>query len=128
VNRSTDDGANVRRAAGMLEDEVLAVLWVGDRPMTPAEVQLDFADRLAYTTVMSTLTRLCRKGLVTREPTGRSHAYTPTVDEAAYTAQAMTELLGRRHDRAGALTRFVSSLPPEDEALLQRVLGQEDSS
>jgi predicted transcriptional regulator len=128
VNRSTDDGANVRRAAGMLEDEVLAVLWVGGRPMSPAAIQVELGDRLAYTTVMSTMTRLHRKGLVTREPTGRGYAYTPTVDEAAYTAQAMTELLGRRHDRAGALTRFVSSLPPEDEALLQRLLRPEDSS
>jgi predicted transcriptional regulator len=128
VNRSTDDGANVRRTAGMLEDEVLAVLWVGGRPMSPAAVQAELGDRLAYTTVMSTLTRLHGKGLVTREPTGRGYAYTPTVDEAAYTAQAMTELLGRRHDRAGALTRFVSSLPPEDEALLQRLLRPEDSS
>lgn len=127
MNRSTDDGANARRPAGMLEDEVLAALWVGGRPMSPAAVQFDLGDRLAYTTVMSTLTRLYRKGLVTREPTGRGYAYTPTMDEAAYTAQAMTELLSRRHDRAGALTRFVSSLPPEDEALLQRLLRQEDS-
>jgi hypothetical protein len=49
------------------------------------------------------------------------------VDEAAHTAEAMTELLGRRRDRAGVLTRFVSSLPPEDEALLQRLLRPENS-
>jgi predicted transcriptional regulator len=95
----------------MLEDEVLAVLWTLGRPVSPAAVQLELADRLAYTAVMLTLTRLHRKGLVTREPTARGgYAYTPTMEEAAYAAQAMTELLGRRHDRAGALTRFLSSL------------------
>jgi predicted transcriptional regulator len=122
VNRPTGDGTPGRRPPGMLEDEVLAVLWTGGRPMTPAEVQLDLGDRLAYTTVMSTLARLHRKGLVTRESTGRGYAYIPTIDEAAHTAQAMTELLDRRHDRAGVLARFVSSLSAEDEELLQRLL------
>ena len=122
MNRPTGDGAAARRLPGMLEDEVLAVLWSSGRLMTPAEVQLDLGDRLAYTTVMSTLSRLCRKGLVIREPTGRGYAYAPTIDEASHTAQAMTELLSRRHDRAGVLTRFVSSLTSEDEQLLQRLL------
>jgi predicted transcriptional regulator len=106
----------------MLEDELLAVLWTSRRPMTPAEVQLELGDRLAYTTVMSTLTRMHRKGLVSRESVGKGYIYTPTVDEASHTAQAMTDLLSRRQDRAGVLARFVSSLGPEDEALLQRLL------
>jgi predicted transcriptional regulator len=120
--RSAGDGPAPRRPPGRLEDEVLAVLWAGGRAMTPAEVQLDLGDRLAYTTVMSTLTRMYRKGLVARESTGRGYAYTPTVDEAVHTAEAMTELLARRHDRAGVLARFVSSLSAEDERLLQQLL------
>lgn len=126
MNRASGEGANPRRPPGMLEDEVLAVLWALGRPATSAEVQLELGNRLAYTTVMSTLTRLHRKDLVTRRPTERGgYAYAPTMDEADHTARAMTELLGRRRDRAGALTRFVSSLPPEDEALLQRLLGDQ---
>lgn len=120
--RASSGDASARRPPGMLEDEVLAVLWMSRRPMTPAEVQVELDDRLAYTTVMSTLTRMHRKGLVSREPARKGYAYAPTVDEASHTAQAMTELLGRRHDRAGVLTQFVSSLRPEDEELLQRLL------
>lgn len=127
MNASPGDGAPTRRPPGMLEDEVLAVLWANGRPMTPAEVQLELGDRLAYTTVMSTLARLYRKGLLTRESTGRGYAYTPAVDEADHTARAMTELLRRRHDRAGVLARFVSSLSPEDEALLHRLLRDDGS-
>lgn len=126
MDRTNGDGTNARRPAGMLEDEVLTALWAGGRPMTPAEVQLELGDRLAYTTVMSTLTRLHRKGLVTREPTARGgYAYAPTMDEADHTARAMTELLDRRNDRAGVLTRFFSSLSSEDEALLQRLLRKD---
>lgn len=128
MDRTSGDGTNSRRPPGMLEDEVLTALWACGRPMTPAEVQLELGDRLAYTTVMSTLTRLHRKNLLTREPTARGgYAYAPTMEEADHTARAMTELLDRRRDRAGALTRFFSSLPPEDEALVQRLLRKEGS-
>src|SRR5438445_13532046 len=99
-----------RRPPGMLEDEVLAALWAGGRPMSPAEVQAELGGRSAYTTVMTTLARLCRKGLATREPTGRGYTYAPTVDEASHTAQAMNELLARRRDRAAVLAEFVSGL------------------
>jgi hypothetical protein len=40
----------------------------------------------------------------------------------------MTDLLSRRRDRAGVLTRFVSSLRPEDEELLQRLLRGDPGS
>lgn len=124
----SSSGVSARRQPGMLEDEVLAVLWMKGRPMTPAEVQLELVDRLAYTTVMSTLTRMHRKGLVTREPAKKGYAYMPTMDEASHTAQAMTDLLSRRRDRAGVLARFVSSLAPEDEELLQRLLRGDPGS
>lgn len=109
-------------------DEVLAALWTSERPMTPARVQGELGDRLAYTTVMSTLARMYRKGLVSRTPEGKGYVYAPTVDEASHTARAMTELLGRRHDRAGVLARFVSSLGPEDERLPQRLLRDDSGS
>lgn len=98
MRRSTGEGTAARRPPRMLEDEVLAALWSGGRPMTPADVRLDLDDRLAATTVASTLTRLHRKGLVVREPTGEGYAYTPAIDEAA---QAMGDLLPRRRGRAG---------------------------
>lgn len=105
---------------------MLVVLWSADQPMTPAEVQQGLSRRLAYTTVMSTLSRLYRKGLVTRTSRGRGYAYAAAVEEADHTALAMTELLRRRHDRAAVLSRFVSSLSAEDEALLHRLLRGDD--
>lgn len=111
-----------RRAAGMLEDEALAVLWAGDEAMTPAQVQQELGGELAYTTVMTTLARLHSKGLATRTSAGRGYAYAAAVDEAAHTAQEMSALLARRRDRAAVLERFVSELSAEDERLLGRLL------
>lgn len=113
-----------RRPAGMLEDAVLAVLWDGARPMSPADVQAVLPGAPAYTTVMTTLARLARKGLASREREGRGFVYSAAVDEAGHTAAAMNELLRRRRDRAAVLARFVSELAPEDEELLQRLLGE----
>lgn len=98
------------------------MLWSSDQAMTPAEVRQALDQRLAYTTVMSTLSRLYRKGLVTRTARGRGYAYSAAVREDDHTAHAMAELLRRRNDRAAILSRFVSSLNAEDEALLQQLL------
>ncbi|WP_433466473.1 BlaI/MecI/CopY family transcriptional regulator [Spirillospora sp. CA-128828] len=111
-----------RRPAGMLEDAVLAVLWDGARPMSPADVQAVLDGSPAYTTVMTTLARLARKGLATRWREGRGFVYSASVDEAGHTAAAMHELLARRSDRAAVLARFVSELVPGDEALLHSLL------
>lgn len=114
-----------RRPPGMLEDEILAVLWASDTAMSPADVQAALDDTLAYTTVMTTLGRLYTKGLVTRERVGRGYVYAAAVEEAAHTAQEMSALLARRRDRAAVLQRFVSGLSAEDERVLQRLLGDE---
>lgn len=98
------------------------MLWSSDQAMTPAEVRQALDQRLAYTTVMSTLSRLYRKGLVTRTARGRGYAYSAAVREDDHTAHAMAELLRRRNDRAAILSRFVSTLNAEDEALLQQLL------
>ena len=115
-----------RRPAGMLEDEVLAALWQGEGPMSPAEVQSSLGDVLAYTTVMTTLARLHRKGMATRAREGRGYVYAASVDEAAHTAAAMNALLRRRRDHAAVLARFVADLAPEDERLLLSLLREQD--
>jgi predicted transcriptional regulator len=111
----------------MLEDEVLAALWRAEQPMSPSEVQASLDEVLAYTTVMTTLTRLHRKGMATRSRKGRGYVYSPSVDEAGHTAAAMNALLLRRRDHAAVLARFIADLPPKDERLLLRLLHDPDT-
>ena len=58
------------RDRGALENDVLAALTVG--PMTPRQMLDHLGGDLAYTTVMTTLARLHRKGAATREAIGRT--------------------------------------------------------
>lgn len=111
-----------RRAAGELESSVMAVLWAADVPLTASQVGERLPGELAYTTVLTILSRLLDKGQLTRQRAGRGYAYAPVRDEAADTAGRMVSLLDRGSDRKAVLARFVSELTAEDEALMQGLL------
>jgi predicted transcriptional regulator len=111
-----------RRQRGRLEHEVVAVLAEHGAAMTPGQVRDALAADLAYTTVMTTLARLCDKGVVTRERTGRAFAYQAVLDEDEITARRMQRMLDTRNDRAAVLSRFVGALSDDDERLLVDVL------
>jgi predicted transcriptional regulator len=63
-----------RSGLGPLEAKVLELLWGHDRPLTVRHVHAAFPD-LAYTTMMTTLDRLYRKGLLIRCRHGRAFEY-----------------------------------------------------
>jgi predicted transcriptional regulator len=114
-----------RRTRGSLEREVHAVLAAVGEPLTPAQVRDTLGGDLAYTTVLTVLSRLFEKGEVVREPAGRGYAYSAPYDAAELTARRMTLLLGDRDaDRAAVLTRFVDGLRPGDEQLLRSLLDR----
>lgn len=111
-----------RRAMGALEAEVLGHLWERGEPATPGEVQAAVGQDLAYTTVMTILTRLWQKGLVERHRDGRAYAYAPKLSEAEYAAQRMQAVLGAASDRQAVLSTFTEGLPKRDVALLRQLL------
>ena len=113
---------NQRRPTGSLETEILAALWASDRPLSPGDVHEIAGTDLAYTTVMTILTRLWKKGLVDRERAGRAYVYSPKVSEADLAASRMHEQLARAGDREAALSRFVGALSRRDERLLRKLL------
>lgn len=101
---------------------MLAVLWAAGVPMTAAQVQQRVDGALAYTTVVTILSRLHDKGTATREKHGRSFAYSPVEDEAGLTARRMRRVLDTGPDRDRVLARFVSDLSEQDERTLRELL------
>ncbi|WP_410596077.1 BlaI/MecI/CopY family transcriptional regulator [Amycolatopsis sp. lyj-23] len=112
----------MRRAPGTLEAEVLAVLWNAEEPLSPADVQAQLEDDLAYTTVVTILTRLHDKGVAMREKHGRSFRYHAVDDEAGLAARKMTKVLDGEPDRGSVLARFVTQLSETDEEVLRALL------
>jgi len=117
------------RPFGDLEASVMDVLWTAQRPLLVRDVvELMRPERtLAYTTIMTVLDNLHRKGWVDREREGRAWRYEPRLDRQAYTALLMQEALVVSDDRVGVLARFVEQMDPEDAAALADMLqGTED--
>lgn len=111
-----------RRGDGELEADILGVLWASDDALTPADVNERLGADLAYTTVMTVLTRLWGKGLVDRTRHGRAYAYRAVVTESELATRRITETLDAASDRNAVLSRFVGSLPKRDLAALRRLL------
>ncbi|HQZ00418.1 MAG TPA: BlaI/MecI/CopY family transcriptional regulator [Propionicimonas sp.] len=82
---------------GELELAVMEILWSRPVRLSVREVhELLSADRdLAYTTVMTVLDRLAKKGLVLRKLEGRAWLYFPTKSRADEAASEVRELLSR---------------------------------
>ncbi|MFD8388535.1 BlaI/MecI/CopY family transcriptional regulator [Streptomyces sp. NPDC059680] len=120
-------GGSGRRARGALESDVLAALWAADAPLTARQVLERLPGDLAYTTVLTILSRLHDKGMLVRNRKGRGYAYTPVRDEASHTARQMRSLLEEGSDREAVLTRFVSELSAQDEQLLHQLLSGQDT-
>lgn len=76
-----------------LELECLKVLWtLGEGNVHAVQDQLGERRALAYTTVMTLLERLAKKGTVARRKAGRSFIYTPLVDRETMRRRAIHEL------------------------------------
>ncbi len=114
---------------GELEARVLDVLWDRDVWMTPSEVHQVLIRRreLAYTTVMTILVRLWRKGVVDRERDGKAYAYRPVETREERAASRMADLLKTGGDRSLALAHFVDSMTPAERAKLRQMLRRSRS-
>ena len=112
-----------RRGAGELEAAVLEVLQRGGSALSPGEVRELIGGDLAYTTVVTILSRLHAKGVLDRHKSGRAYLYAPVADSPGLAARRMARVLDEEADREAVLARFVSVLSDRDEELLRRMLA-----
>jgi predicted transcriptional regulator len=124
VNPSEGEIVTDRRAAGELADEVLGILHAAGEPLSPADVRERLGGGLAYTTVVTILSRLHAKGVLDRARSGRAYRYAPVADEPGLAARRMASVLAGEPDRQAVLARFVSGLSDEDERALRRMLDE----
>jgi BlaI family transcriptional regulator, penicillinase repressor len=112
------------RSFGELEAVLMERLWSVGRPMVVREV-VDGLDRpLAYTTVMTVMDNLHRKGWLNRQRDGRAWRYEPAVSRESYTAGLMNDVLATSTDRASALMRFAEEIEPDDAVALAEALAR----
>jgi predicted transcriptional regulator len=114
------------RRFGELEAVIMERLWERGRPALVREILDDLSrDRaIAYTTVMTVMDNLHRKGWLRRERDGRAWRYEPTGSRSGYTAALMNEALETSADRRRALAHFALQMSPHDAAVLRVALDQ----
>jgi predicted transcriptional regulator len=112
-------------ALGRLEREVMELAWQRQE-VSVREVYRAFEERVAYTTLMTTLDRLHKKGLLERRKAGRAFFYSPRVSPQQFTqgvAQDLIDgLLGRSSEDAEPLLAcIVAAVSERDRALLDEL-------
>ena len=114
------------RSLGELEAAVMELFWSTDASRVVRDVVGDLAPQrpLAYTTVMTVMDNLHRKGFLRRERDGRAWRYSAALTRDGYVAGLMSDALAGSPDRAGALMRFVEQIGDDDAEVLNRALSE----
>ncbi|MFD3592565.1 BlaI/MecI/CopY family transcriptional regulator [Nocardia sp. NPDC058640] len=115
------------RGFGDLEAVLMDRLWDRDVDATTVRElfdELTVEREIAYTTVMSTMDNLHRKGWLAREREGRAYRYWPTITREEHSARLMHEALhvGGRADLV--LNHFVDRISDDEFAGLRAALRQ----
>lgn len=121
------------RNLGTLEAEVMRHLWTRHGAASVRDVLALLNESrpknpLAYTTVMTVLENLRRKGFIAREKDGRAFRYRPSLSREQHTAELLDGALDGSTDRGAALLHFVERLSPQELNELREALRRADSS
>ncbi len=114
----------LENSLGSLEHDVMALVWRrGDTNVRDACEALGSA--VAYTTVMTTMDRLFKKGLLARRKVGRAFVYHATASRAEVEGAVATELVHSLLQRDGEplpiLSSLVDAVSNRDRALLDEL-------
>lgn len=113
------------RARGELEGGIMRILWEAQTPLSVREIQDRFDGHLpAYTTLMTALDRLQKKGRVLRSgDSPRKVRFAAARAEDEHAGEAMVSALDEASDRQAALLRFAGNLDARDVELLRQAIG-----
>lgn len=108
-------------ALGDLEAQVMSRVWARPEPVTVRDVLGDLQqDRpIAYTTVMTVMDNLRKKGWLRRQAEGRAYRYAPLVSAQEYSARLMRQALAASSDRPAVLMHFIGELSAEEADALE---------
>jgi predicted transcriptional regulator len=120
-------GDPIDTAFGVLERDVMNVLWTTE-DLAVRDVQARLARPIAYTTVMTTLDRLFKKGVLVRKASGRAFRYSPALSRPELQARIAGRVLsgmlqGRDEATVPVLSNLVDSVGAQagGAALLEKL-------
>ena len=114
------------RGFGDLEAVIMDRVWGRGVPVTVRDLfdELRRERPIAYTTVMSTMDNLHRKGWLARERDGKAYRYTAVASREEYSARLMREAMTGAGDTETVLSHFVAQMDGTESAALRAVLDK----
>ena len=117
---------DVDKLLGPLESEVMQVMWRRHKTVTPRQMLETLNERrdhpLAYTTVMTVMSRLAEKGILARSPARRGYAYEAVMGDAA--AIAVRDVVRDYGEQAVAHFLTEARADPKLRRRLERLLEE----
>lgn len=109
-----------------LEAEIMEIVWGNgwdEFAVTAVHGRLEAQREIAYTTVMTTVSRLYDKGLLTRRKDGRRYLYRPKMNRPEFIEAMTREVLGSLPPvgQATAVAMLVERVAEADDAELDRL-------
>src|SRR6185503_10511360 len=122
---SGKNGNQLESTFGPLEIRVLEALWARDTPACVRDLQPQFTG-VAYTTLMTTLDRLFRKGALSRVKSGRAFFYRPKSSQQEMISELAGSTFATLLPSNSAFARpilsmFVDTVGERDHALLDEL-------
>ncbi len=122
----------IQKLLGDLELDIMRVVWARERSTVRAVVDALAAKRpLAYTTVMTVMTRLTEKGLLRQHREARAYEYEAVYTQQELTAHSAGQAIRSLLEDFGplAVTEFVQQVKQVDPEQLRRLaqLAQEST-
>lgn len=113
------DHTGLARLFGELEARVMEVIWQL-REATVSDVLARLGDEYHYNTVMTVMSRLTDKGILTRRREGRAHVYAPVEDRDVFLARVSRDVAEGLLREFGslAIAQFVDAADAIDPQLL----------
>ena len=116
--------ASAPKQLGELEADVMQVVWKKGE-VTVQDVHDDLAPRrkLAYTTVMTVMSRLAEKGVLNRRKEGRAYLYTPADSQERVAGSLLRSLVQRFYSgaTASAIAHLLETEDDVDQAELEKL-------
>lgn len=111
---------------GDLEAVIMDLVWKAETPVRVRAVVDAIQDdrQIAFTTVQTVMDILYRKGWLARQKDGRAYRYWAPRPREEYTAQLLGEAFDTTSDRAGAFSKLLQQLDPDEVDELSHALEE----
>lgn len=124
LKRLRPEADGLKKVLGDLEAQVMEELWK-KKTASVKEVHQSLCQKkgLAYTTVMTVMDRLAKKGYLKRKKAGRSYLYQPAISREKLSSILAESVIGSFFKEFGrsAWVSFLEKAVPEDEELLNEL-------